>query len=377
MRDGGAARSSLASTAEAVAELHERLRPPSGSLVVFFVGHGHAVEAVSREASARFTDCEVLGCSTAGSLDAPGPGDAGLEAWVLPPPARASAIWVPDLVDWRYEDARPLIRRLARRLGRPLGPGLLLLVVTHRGGGAESRMLASLAAAAPGVPLVGGGAGPLAPVGAGGTFVGTRAGAASALVCLIEPQLPFHPFACHHFEDSERRFVVTAARPERALLDELSGRPARQVFEEEARRILGDDLSDDLTDEAISSSLVQLGFRASGGLHVRAVLESSGDSLRLAAPVAEGVVLRVVRAGDLVRETLGGIRRARAQLAAPGEMLLFSCLGRRLQAAAADLDEELARTMRALPAGGMACMSEHFGALQVNYTLTGVVFSQP
>lgn len=331
------------------------------------------MEAVSREASARFGDCEVVGCTTAGFLDAPGAQDAGMEAWMLPPPARSSALWVPDLVDWRYEDARPLVRRLARRLGRPLGPGLLLLVVTHRGGGAESRLLASLAAAAPGVPIVGGGAGPMVPVGAGGTFVGARAGAASAFICLMEPNRPFHPFACHHFEDSERRYVVTAARPERALLDELSGRPARAVFEEEARRILGEAIEDD----GIQSSQVQFGFRASGGLHVRAVLEGVGDSLRLAAPVAEGVVLRVVQAGDLVAETRRGIEEARGQLEAPGSMLLFSCLGRRLQAAQADLDEELAGSMRSQPAGGMACMSEHFGALQVNYTLTGVVFSAP
>ena len=48
-------------------------------------------------------------------------------------------------------DARPLVRRLTRRLGRRLGSDLLMVVLSHRGGGAESRMLAALSAAAPGV----------------------------------------------------------------------------------------------------------------------------------------------------------------------------------------------------------------------------------
>ncbi len=367
----GAVHSLHAETHLAVAQVIEELSPPEGAPVFFFVGHGHDLDRVSTLASEQLPDNLVLGCSTAGSLSAPGKEDEGLSAWCLRAPGRAAALWVPDLRDWRFEDARPLVRRLARRLGRRLGSDLLMVVLSHQGGGAESRMLAALSAAAPGVSVVGGEAGPFDPGARGGTFVGCRSGPASAVVCLAEPGVPFHAFACHHFEETDARFVVTAARSEALLLDELDGRPAREVYEEAAGLAPGTLLEPDL---GATANAYQLGFRASGALHVRAVFGAEGDSLRLAAPVSDGMVLRLTRAGDLVEATRRGVEQALAQVPGPRELLLFSCLGRRLQAAEQTLDDELAGSMAAAPVAGLACLSEHFGALQVNYTLTGVAF---
>jgi len=362
------------STEVALASLVEDLRPANPSVVLAFHGARHDGSVVQRTLQAAFPDAACLGCST--DVEQVGPQgliEGGISAFAFGPPARAAVVWVRDLVGWRFEDGRPLVRRLARRLGRTLGPDLMLITLTDGLSGVEDRLLASLAAAAPGVALVGGGAGDDGRFRSTSTFGDGRHGHGSAVVCLLEPGRPFHPFAVHHMEEGDERMVVTAARPDERVLLELNGRPAARVYEELAGLAPG---TLDRDPHLPLASPLHFGFRACGQLHVRAVLRAQGKGLALAGSVSEGLVVRAVRGGDLLGATRDGLARACAELADPEAVLLFSCSGRAIQARSLDQLHALGQAMTGTPAAGFSCIGEHFGALNVNYTLTGVAFGR-
>jgi len=363
-----------ASTEIALARLVEDLGPVAPGVVLAFHGARHDGALVQHTLQSAFPGAACLGCST--DVEQVGPQgliEGGISALAFGPPARAAVVWVRDLAGWRFEDGRPLIRRLARRLGRTLGPDLILITLTDGLSGVEDRLLASLASAAPGVPLVGGGAGDDGRFQTTSTFGDGRHGPGSAVVCLLEPGRPFHPFAVHHMNEGDERLVVTAARPDERVLLELNGRPAARVYEELAGLEPG---TLDHDPHLPLAGFVHFGFRACGQLNVRAVLRAQGKGLALAGSVSEGLVLRAVRNGDLLGATRDGLASACAELDDPEAMLLFSCSGRAIQARSLGKLHDLGQAMTSIPAAGLSCIGEHFGALNVNYTLTGVAFGR-
>ena len=103
---------------------------------------------------------------------------------------------------------------------------------------------------------------------------------------------------------------------------------------------------------------------------MRSPMKVLGSDLVMRGAVEEGVVLRVMRGGDLVERTRSGLRE-RLQPSARVS-LAFNCGGRLLEARAKGLEAALYEALSEVPAVGFSTYAEQFGPLLVNHTLTGL-----
>jgi hypothetical protein len=85
-----------------------------------------------------------------------------------------------------------------------------------------------------------------------------------------------------------------------------------------------------------------------------------------------------MRPGDLIRQTTGDLASAAEKVGGSiGALLVFSCLGRHWEAAARNLDRELAGAYAHYGAVGCQSFGEQSGMLHVNHTLTGLAIGSP
>lgn len=368
--------SAQADPASALEDVVRQLRPLRPSVVLAFHGSRFRSADVSQALLAACPDALTLGCTTAGEVSPLGLTEGGISVLALMAPARGATSWLASDGSTSFAWCQEAIARCAAQLGltpAELSPDRhVLITLTAPFGGDEDRQLAAIADAAPGVPIIGGSAGDDFQWRQTWAFRGREVQPDSGLVLLLEPGVPFHGFAVHHFSAESRRVVVTGVHerdPRRVKT--LNGWPA---FEEYAR-LAGLDTADKIAACRRSGQWpVQLGFRLAGDVYVRAIMTEIDGDLLLGGAVEEGMVLCVLGAGDLVAATEVGVARAVAALGAPAPvLLLFNCGGRLLQARQEGLLDPLWSAMVKAPVAGFSTYGEQFGSLQVSYTLTGLV----
>jgi hypothetical protein len=318
----------------------------------------------------------VVGCTSAGEVGPAGLSQGAVVALGLSPPARGAASWLSDQGATSFALCQQAVRDCAAQLGlRPeqLDPRRhLLITLTAPFGGSEDRLLAALADAAPGIPIVGGSAGDDFAWRQTRSFRGAEVADDGGLVLLLEPGVDFRCFAIHHFAPSAERVVVTGVREEPRRVASLNGWPA---FTEYAR-LAG--LRTPAQVEACRASgtwPLHFGFRVRGELYVRAVMTEVDGDLLLGGAVEEGMVLTVLEEGDLIAATERGVRDALSALPGPaGALLLFNCGGRLLQARRDGTLPALWAAMCQVPSAGFSTYGEQYGSVQVSFTLSGVAF---
>jgi hypothetical protein len=256
-----------------------------------------------------------------------------------------------------------------------LDPNRFILVTLTDGlSWSEERMLAALSELVPQVPIVGGSAGDDMRMEATFAFANGVVSQGASLVVLLEPCVPFLPFAVHHFHAEDEFAVITRASPRRRAVQEINGRNAI----DEWARMTGAD-PDGLRDGSIEPGPlpVQFGYLVADQLYIRAVMAVQSEELVLGGPVNEGMVLRAARSGSLVEATRRGVKEVKERLGPCAGMLLFNCFGRVQQAQAQGEVDTLWKAMSEVPCGGFSTYGEQYGSLHVNFTLTGVAFGCP
>jgi hypothetical protein len=371
------AASRASDTLEAVREVVEALRPHDPSVVIAFVGLGHDPRVVATALAEGFPTARTLGCTSAGEIGPAGFTEGGLAAFALRRPARAAVEWFDDLATVPLDAVGQTVARLATQLGasptRLSADRHLFVSLVDGVTSAGELLVAAVADTAPGVPLVGGSAGErIDRVEETWTFADGVAAPGSGVLALLEPGVPFRAFALHHFALGDDRLVVTRARPDVHLVDELNGWPAVREY----ARVAGVD------EAALRSGAIQtgaldthLGFRVGEGVALRAVIGIRGEALLVGGAVEDGMVLRAARPrAPLLEATRAGLAAARSDAGAASGALLFDCVGRRMLAARDGLLDALRETVSVLPVAGFHTFGEQYGPLQVNFTMTGAVF---
>lgn len=374
-----AATSTDADTVGAVAEIVAELASMSPAVVLVFHGIAHSGGVVAEAFSVALPNVTVVGCTTMGEIGPMGMVSSSITVFAMGQPCRVAAERISDLESFRFGDGTQLMGRLTGVLGmelEDLAPDRhVVLTLTDGLSSNEEQLFASLGEAVPNLALVGGSAGDDFELVATHCFMNSDAGSGGAVVILMEPGVAFEPFAIHQFKPGAEELVVTGADPERRLLTELNGWPAVR----ELARINGVPEEKYLADPRLaSSSSTQLGFRVGESLFIRGIMEVTPEGLVLAAAVEEGMVLHTAESGDMLETTAAGVEDALESLGSPAAgMLLFNCGGRLTLAERLGQIDELFESMGTAPAAGFHTYGEHFGAVLVTYTLTGVAFGEP
>lgn len=346
--------------------------------MLFFASSERDLQALATELDARYPHAVTAGCTTAGEIGPDGCHDGSVTAFALGGAARVAGALIEDMSSMAFEDGVELVRQLKRRLKlNELDPSRHCLVTLTDGlSSRENILVAAMATAIGDTPLVGGGAADDFRFQQTWVALNGKACPGSSIVLLLEPAIPFHPFHQHHFSASERRVVVTSATPEDNQVHEFDGKPAIEL----AASWFGAPAADvkQRFNDFIGTRPLTLGHNVGGQYFMRSATHCEGNSVCLGATVEEGMVLRLMVAGDLIGQSRDGVEHAIEALdAAPVGALLFSCGGRLLEARQRGVVDALGPAMAAgLPCAGFTTYSEQFGPLVLNHTLTGLIFGE-
>ncbi len=188
--------------------------------------------------------------------------------------------------------------------------------------------------------------------------------AEAGIVILLESELPFHAVNSAHLVATEMKTVVTAASGR--IIEELDGRPAFTRLRE-LTAALGDEIT---MPRPSSHSFARI---VDGVFYVRSITLFDGERIHLASAVEPGHVLRIMRPGDLIGTTTRDLATAADKVGGSiGALLAFSCVGRHWEAAAKNLERELAGAYAHYDAVGYQSFGEQSNMLLVNHTLTGL-----
>ncbi|TMQ04786.1 MAG: hypothetical protein E6J90_50595 [Deltaproteobacteria bacterium] len=358
-------------SAELARSLVDQLAGPG--LQIAFVFADHRLDPAPLAGMHHRLSAPVVGCSAAGVV---GPHETG---------AQPAAVGMGLYGDWARvgigvatELSRDALRashnavhRAAIALGTTadaLDPArhIAITVIHGRYDGEEAFCIGS-AAAAPKIRFVGG----CTATDHGGrtcVWVNGEVMSDAGVVIVLHSNQPFHAVSSAHLVPTEIKTVVTAVSGR--VIEELDGRPAAPRLRQLVAG-LGDRLDDQRPAYAFARYL-------DGVPYVRSLCRVVGDHLELACAVEAGHILRVMQAGDLIATTRRDLATAATRVGGTmAAFLVFSCLGRHLEAEARGIDHELAASYAAYPAAGFRTLSEQSGMLLLNHTLTGLAIGAP
>lgn len=342
------------------------------ALVLFFASGSLDFPSVAAGLRAAFPNSLSVGCTTCGEIGPRGCTHGALVALALAPPARAEAALIEEVGERAYERAVTHVEELDSHFADAPAEDRVLISLTDGLSGAEELLLAAVAAAAPKVALAGGSAADDFRFEATQVAVDGRVATGAAVLLMLAPRRPFAPFHLHHYERGGEPVIVTGADPPRRLVTRINGFPAVAQIAE----LFGLDEAAMREDPQTTLAQAVFGFSLGGKLFLRSVMKVEGEALLMGGAIEEGTLLYPMAAGDLVAATRAGLEAAIASVREPAGLLLFNCGGRLWEATAGERVDELAEAMLPLPGAGFSTYGEQFAGLQINHTLTGLVFGR-
>ena len=364
------------STEQVAHEVIEGLRAPDLRIAFVFADWRHDPQVFAHAAQRGLAPAIALGGTTTGVIANAAPLE-GMSAvglgfygdWVHVGVGVAA-----DLPKSALTRSRDAVQRAAVSMGRSAN-GLdssrhVAITLVEGKSGQEEAFCIGSAAAAPQIRFVGGCAAtdvlsPRKPYLWLGGEVMTDAG----IVIVLESELPFHPINSAHLVSTETKTVVTAASGR--VITELDGQPALRRLREITAH-LGDEITMPRPSTHAFARYID------GVPYVRSITHFEEESIHLACGVEVGHVLRIMRPGDLIGQTTKDLAATAEKVGGSiAALLAFSCLGRHWEAAAKNLERELAGAYAQYGAVGLQSFGEQSGMLLVNHTLTGLAIGSP
>lgn len=361
-----AAVSHRADSADAIAELRERLGD-TADLYAIFVSTGYNLDRV---ATAISTWCEgrVIACTSSGNIGPEGYDAAGITAIALSGGGlRARTISLSPLTDVTsaVEHAAPRLAELRAAWEGAEGFAILLVDgLSMR----EDRLVAELMAALGDVPIIGGSAGDALTFTYTAVYSQGRFESGIATLTMVTLDAPFELFRLQHHEPTDHVLVVTAASADRRIVEAFNGRRAAEVYAEAVGMGI-----EQLSPAVFSAHPLVL--QAAGGSWIRSIAAVNDDgSFSLLAAVDVGEVLRLGRSAGIVEKIEDRFTALADSLGGIAGVLTFDCVLRRLELEEHSLSAEVGEVLARNRAFGFSTFGEQFNGMHMNQTLVAVAF---
>jgi hypothetical protein len=356
--------------AEAVPTLLAGLRAVEPSLVLIFGARGDDLSHLDAGLRAGLPEgCVIAGCSSAGEIGPSGYASGSVVAIGFPSGSfRARSIVLDNLSSLPVSHWMSSLRRMQAGFTPDPRRSLFGLLLVDGIAGQEDALVATIDAALPAVPTLGGSAGDGLDFRSTSLLAEGRVFSNAAVFLLVETDLAVSEVTFAHFSPTATRAVVTAAIPDKRRILELNAEPAA----EEYARITGippERLTP--TEFARHPLLLRMGRRH----HVRAISALTDDGgLSLMSSIDTGTVLTLGRAEDLTQ----GFAEALEALPRPPLMVLgFDCILRRLALERAGLTQAMSDLFTRYRVAGFNTYGEQHSGMHVNQTFVGLAFMTP
>jgi hypothetical protein len=360
---------------QAVREFHAAVVQPEMALVLFFCSSAYDREALAEEMKRLFTGVQVVGCTTAGEI-----GPAGYREHSLSGASFAAADFavVGGYIDelQQFETTRGqafaenLLHRLEQTSPNAKSCNTFALLLIDGLSVREEPVTWSLQNTLGQVPLIGGSAGDGLNFQSTYVFAEGRFHADSAALVLVNTALPFRAFKTQHFVPTEKRVVVTAADAPHRIVTEIDGWPAVEGY----ARLLGIE-SHNLDAQGFAEAPIVVVI--DGTDYVRSIQKANPDgSLTFYCAIEEGLVLRLARGVDLVKNLEDAFAVIEAEIGPPQSIIGFDCILRRLEITKCGLEHQVDEVFGRFNVVGFNTYGEQFHDVHVNQTLTGIAIGR-
>ena len=347
--------------------LLDGLRGAIPGLVLVFGADGAELAALDATLRAGLPEgCVIAGCSSAGEIGPAGYASGSIVAIGFPAARfRASALVLPRLDALPVSDWMAALRRLQAGFGPDPQRSLFGLLLVDGLAGQEDVLVATIDAALPSVPTLGGSAGDGLSFRQTWLLANGQVMTNAAVFLLVETDLAVSEITFAHFSPTATRVVVTAAIPEKRRILELNAEPAAAEY----ARLTGIP-ADALTPGEFARHPLLL--RMGRHHHVRAISEQTPDGgLSLMSAIDTGTVLTLGRAEDMTQ----GFAEALASLPRPPLMILgFDCILRRLALEREGLRDQMSELLARYRVAGFNTYGEQHSGMHVNQTFVGLAF---
>ncbi len=358
---------------DAIPALADAIGTEALDLVLLMVSPGADLSALIAKAALAFGGARVVGCTTAGEIDATGYAEGRILATGFPRSHFVSqSLLVPDLDAY---DRQAIIDRMIRArdelaAAEPDWDDEFNFLAIDGLSTREDRFAADIALGLGAVPLFGGSAGDNVAFGETFVFHEGRAHGNAAILTQFRTRCPVKVFKTDHLVPTDRRMVVTGADPEARVVHEINAEPAAREY----ARILGFDPEQlDTFTFAAHPVVVKIG----GQHHVRAIqrVADNGDLVFFSA-IDEGLVLNLAEPRDMAEHLAREMARL-AENGPPDVVLACDCILRRIEAERTQSVGALSQILSDNRVVGFSTYGEQFNSMHVNQTLTGVAIYPP
>ena len=356
----------------AAGELFIGLGNQKFSAIFFFTSGFYDIAALGDALEAFYPDAKIFGCTSAGVIGETGYQDNGVCAFGLP----ADHFWVEgglipdisgiDISNWSA-CTKSLVNRFKNNLPDKNTDNSFGLVLIDGLSLVEETVLSAVYPELGDIPLFGGSAGDDLKFKETLIYYNNQVHHDAAVLVLIHTDCPFKVFRTQHFQETERKMVITEADPASRIVREINAAPAT----EEYARLIGVK-PDDLNPQQFAAHPVMV--RVAGSYYVRSIQRSEGeDGLRFFCAIDEGLVLTLAKGQDILvnlEETFKHIERT---IGEPELIIGCDCIFRKLELEQSlSKKEQVSQLLIDHNVYGFNTYGEQFAGMHVNQTFTGV-----
>ncbi|TRW98739.1 GfdT [Paracoccus sp. M683] len=339
------------------------------ALVILFGSPREALAPLAAALRQALPDCRLAGCSSAGEIGPQGYCNGKVVAIGFPRATfRAEIEVLRDLAHIPVSQWMAQLRRRHADFAGDRDRAQFGLLFSDGLAGKEEVLTATIEAALPAMPVLGGSAGDALEFTRTCLIADDEVASDIAVFVMVETVLPVSEVTFAHFSPTQTRAVVTAAIPEQRIILELNAEPAA----EEYARLTGiPEAALTPTDFARHPLLLRMGRRH----HVRAIrARTDCGGLSLMSAIDVGTVLTLGRAEDLTHGFAGAMEALPRR---PLMVLGFDCILRRLALERAGLLDAMSDLFARYNIVGFNTYGEQHSAMHVNQTFVGLAVLPP
>jgi hypothetical protein len=355
----------------AVREFFADVAQPYMSLVIFFCSCEYELDVIAEEMHRVFAGVNVVGCTTARQIGPGGYGKQGLSGASFSSMDFSTVSGrLGDLQNFTLTRGNIFAQSLLQGLENQApdaGPHNSFAFLLIDGLSVREEPVAyTLQHALGRIQLCGGSASDDLKFAATYVYHNGHFHEDSAVLVLATTPLPFKIFKTQHFVPTEQRFVVTKADPVHRIVHEINGLPAAEEF----ARLAGIPVDELDPMHFAAAPIVVL---IDGMHYVRSIQKVNSDgSLTFFCAIEEGLVLRVARGIDLIKNLEQTFDRIHAEIGQLQCVLISDCILRYLEISLDGYTEQVETLLRNNLGVGFCSYGEQFRGVHVNQTLTGI-----
>ncbi len=358
---------------QAVNELYQAISQPNISLAIFYCSPDYNLEQLASALQARFAGINLIGCTTAGEITPLGYLNGSITGVSLAAKDfTAMTLRIDDLQHFKISQGKMLTSELLTRftaVAQSLKKSFAFLLIDGLSV-KEEVVVSVLSNALEGIPLFGGSAAD------GVNFQETliyHDGAFHrdcALLTLVYTDYPFTIFKTEHFSGSEKKAVITLAKPEQRLVQEINGAPAALEYAD----LIGVNVAElGPTIYAMYPLVIKVG----GRYYVRSIMAANEDnSLTFYCTINEGLVVTVATLGNITTNLIQLFDRIHDEIGEPALVLGCDCILRHKEIEKKALFPLVSDLMRKNNVIGFSTYGEQLNAMHINQTFTGVAIGK-